>query len=65
MFLPSGSRMMDDVAAPSCRVCSATRNRCSSLHTITGKLIFPMPLRREIVSWSMERFPVSERNCFG
>ena len=49
---------------PSARICSATRNRCSWLHTTIGAAN-PSPLARAAVSWIMVRSEISGQNCLG
>src|SRR5271155_4523726 len=62
---PAGSNRIADALIPKARSCSATVNRCASLHTTMGGAAPEMPARRSAVSCSMVCLPVRASNCLG
>ena len=61
---PTGSSTMRGEATPARRNSSATRNRCSWLHTTIGGAK-PSPSARRAVSSIIERSEISGQNCLG
>src|SRR6202051_2729180 len=62
---PAGSSRIADAFIPKARICSATVNRCASLHTTRGGWAPAIPARRVTVSCNMVCLPVSASNCLG
>ena len=61
---PTGSSTMRGPTMPASRICSATRNRWSWLHTTIGGAK-PGPTARRAVSSIIDRSDTSGQNCFG
>src|SRR5215471_5883908 len=61
---PKGSRTVARGVMRSWRSCSATRNRCASLQTMTGAAA-ASPSRRSTVCCSNVRVPMSGKSCLG
>ncbi len=62
---PAGSSRIAEACIPKARICSATVNRCASLHTTMGGWAPGTPASRVAVSCSMVCLPVSASNCLG
>src|ERR1700686_484863 len=62
---PAGSSRIADAFIPKARICSATVNRCASLHPTRGGWAPAIPARRVTVSCNMVCLPVSASNCLG